>query len=390
MASVLILQHRLLHYREQLFNDLRNALKNRGVDLRVLYGQSSNLDALRHDATRLDWGINVVNVHWRVLGRDLLWQRIPRSVTEVDLIIAMQENKVLSNYPLQLRARWSKHLFAFWGHGRNMQSVRPRGLRELWKSLFVTRVDWWFAYTADTERYLRSVAMPAGKITTLNNAIDGARFRSDLSEVSDSELGAARARLGISVGASVALFCSSLYDEKRIAFLIESARAVRQATPSFHLIVVGDGPDAGMLEAAAGEEQWFHWVGARTGKEKALYFRLAALQMFPGALGLHILDAFIAGQPIVTLLSSLHGPEIAYLEDGVNGRIVESDSVSDYAAEVVRLFADPIALSRLAERCRLDASRYTLENMVQRFADGIVECLVRNNRMPAPVPPSQA
>jgi glycosyltransferase involved in cell wall biosynthesis len=385
VASVLILQHRLLHYREKLFDQLRLELRDRGIDLQVLYGQSSDHDATRKDVASLAWGLEAVNVYLKIFGNNLLWQKIPKSVNDFDLIIAMQENKIISNYPLQFRSMWANYLFAFWGHGRNMQSVQPNGWRERWKKFFISKVDWWFAYTADTVRYLDSVGVPVDRITNLNNAIDGAQFRADLAAISEVDVAAERVKLGIPEGVPVALFCSSLYKEKRISFLIESARAVRRLTPNFHLIVVGDGPDGPLLRDVADGLPWLHWVGMKTGRQKAVFFRLASLQMFPGALGLHVLDSFVAAQPIVTLASSLHGPEVGYLENNVNCRIVESNSAADYAAQVVTLFEDANLMRRLSERCRDDASRFTLEHMVQRFADGIVECLVRNNRMTRPV-----
>ena len=385
MASVLILQHRLLHYRQRLFNELRVRLRERGVDLQLLYGQSSNIDATREDVARLDWAIETRNSYWKVLNKTLLWQDIPKSAKNVDLVIAMQENKIISNYPLQIGAAWSSYLFAFWGHGRNMQSLRPKGWRERWKRLWISKVDWWFAYTSNTVRYLNEVGVPLDRITNLNNAIDGSGFQADLETITDAEICEERTRLGIGEGSAVALFCSSLYAEKRISFLIDSASAVRKRRPDFHLIVLGDGPDGPLLKQAADSLSWVHWMGMKTGKAKALYFRLATVQMFPGALGLHVLDSFVAAQPIVTLGSSLHGPEVGYLEDNINCRIVKSDAVSDFADQVVALFQDMELLSRLSERCRHDALRFTLEHMVQSFADGIVECLVRNNRMARPV-----
>ena len=72
---------------------------------------------------------------------------------------------------------------------------------------------------------------------------------------------------------------------------------------------------------------------------------------------------------MVTTDCRMHGPETAYLEDGVNGRMT-SDSIDAFAAAVCELFQNPDALEKLKAGCLASAANYTLENMVRNFADG--------------------
>lgn len=67
-------------------------------------------------------------------------------------------------------------------------------------------------------------------------------------------------------------------------------------------------------------------------------------------------------------------PELAYLRHGVNGIMTVND-VGAYRSAVVALLRDEAERVRLGSGCRLSAERYTLENMVQRFAEGITNCL---------------
>lgn len=41
MNNTVILQHRLLHYRKKLFERLRDACAERGIELRLVHGQAS-------------------------------------------------------------------------------------------------------------------------------------------------------------------------------------------------------------------------------------------------------------------------------------------------------------------------------------------------------------
>ena len=121
-------------------------------------------------------------------------------------------------------------------------------------------------------------------------------------------------------------------------------------------------------------------MGVRRGREKAVFFRLAHVQLNPGLVGLHVLDAFCAGVPMITTATALHSPEIAYLKSGVNGVICESDDPEGYSTAVIRLLNDTALRGRMARECSADASRYTLENMVRNFTDGVLRCMRAGRR----------
>lgn len=383
MIRVIVLQHRLVHYRIRLFELLREQLAKRDVDLALVHGQASEEEKRRKDEGHLDWAFSVSNRFFRIAEKDLIWQPLPQRARDADLYVLIQENRILSNYWLQLTRPFNRRLICFWGHGRNYQSKRPSGLRERWKTWWLCRVDWWFAYTGSTCRYVAGHGFAADRITNLENAIDGTGFASDLASFNDSELAQARAALCMSADAQVAIYCGSLYEDKRIGVLLRSADLLRQRLPDFHLLVVGDGPEAQAVRNAVVSRPWMHVMGVCIGREKALYFRLAQLMLNPGLVGLHVVDAFVARTPIVTQASAPHSPEYDYLVDGENGRVVSDDSPASYADAVERLFMAPGALDAMHTRCGIDAGRYTLENMVGNFADGIVACLIRHGRLPS-------
>jgi glycosyltransferase involved in cell wall biosynthesis len=77
---------------------------------------------------------------------------------------------------------------------------------------------------------------------------------------------------------------------------------------------------------------------------------------------------------MLTTDCGIHSPEISYLEDGVNGLMTAND-LQIYVDACVRLLQDPVELDRLRAGCAASAREYTVENMAQRFADGIVRSL---------------
>lgn len=377
-ARVVVTQHRLVHYREPFFNRLRDACAERSIELHLVHGQASPTEALKKDGGQLPWADERANLIVRIRGVDLVWQSFPRVLRDADLVVLIQENRILSNYPWLLGwgVRRGQRI-AYWGHGRNLQSDRPEGLRERWKRWFVNRVDWWFAYTDTTRAILESDGFPADRISVLDNAIDNEQFARDLAAVSAKGRESRRQRLGADgEQAPVGLYCGSLYPDKRLDLLLEAADRVQAECPAFRLVVLGDGPSCDMITAAASTRPWLHWVGAQRGAEKAAWFRAADLYLSPGAVGLHVLDAFCARLPLITTRGARHGPEVAYLKSGHNGFIVDDDAKS-YADIVLRLLRDPTEMQRVREAAARDATRYTLDNMVQRFVEGIEGCLAR-------------
>ena len=79
---------------------------------------------------------------------------------------------------------------------------------------------------------------------------------------------------------------------------------------------------------------------------------------------------------MVTTSVAYHGPEIDYLDDGVNGVIVQDGgSPTAYAGHIATLLADRSALEQLKAGCRQSARLYSVENMARNFADGVVAAL---------------
>lgn len=76
--------------------------------------------------------------------------------------------------------------------------------------------------------------------------------------------------------------------------------------------------------------------------------------------------------PRVTTTVLTHGPEVEYLEDGVNARILRpSATPTEYAKEILSVLASPAQLGALSDGARKSAAIYTEEAMVRRFTDGI-------------------
>lgn len=370
VPQVLLIQRRLTGYRVQLFERVRDLLAESGVRLVVLHGTPAREELSRLDAGSLVWAVRA-RTRYPLGGTRPSWLRIPAPILAAsDLVILPHELGFLPNYPILL-GRPAGPRIAFWGHGPRLEAVRL-AFRDTLKGAVARRADWWFAYTKlSLERYVAAGVAP-DRITRLDNSAPiGPPVGAPAPEILGRDpVLAPLARLG----PSTAVYVGALTPEKRLDFLIEAADELRRRLEGFQLVIVGDGPLRGWLEEKARTRPWVHAVGARKGLEKAAICATGRVFLNPGMVGLGILDAFACGLPVVTARGDFHSPEIAYLEHGVNGLMIDGDPVA-FAGAAESILTDERLYGRLAAGCREAAGRYTLENMAKNFSEGILSAL---------------
>lgn len=376
-ARVVIIQRRMTHYRVALFDLMRDQLSKAGIELVVVFGDPTLEEQKKQDSGVLSWGVYVPCTYW-LKGR-ICWQNASAMVHDADLVVVTQENRLLFNYFLQIFRRHKA--LAIWGHGRNFQSLNLSSLSEKVKRYMVTRADWWFAYTKLSAQVVMEANFPAEKITVLNNSIDTLALANDLGGITHAEIQQAREIFGIGSG-TVGIMIGSLHADKQLDFLLEAAQYLRQSIPDFQLVIVGDGSLRGKVQQAVTDSNgWIHWLGNRKGREKALLLKLSRVMLNPGMIGLGILDSFVAKLPMVTTAYAHHSPEIAYLEDGINGLMTAMD-VDAYVKAVLGLLRSEVLYQKIQEGCEHSAEKVSLEKMANRFCEGIIHCLEQNGVMP--------
>lgn len=260
---------------------------------------------------------------------------------------------------------------AYWGHGRNLQAAGRNTLSERLKRIYSLHVDHWFAYNDFSAEIVRELGYPEERITSVNNTIDTRESVRVFESITEAQRDELRKEHGVGANSPVGIFCSRLYRDKRLDFLTQCVEKVRRQIADFHFFVIGDGPDAKIIkEFAKKGSEWFHYVGPSYGEKKIRFFDLSDFQLMPGLVGLHIVESFALLKPLVTTEQKIHGPEIAYLKNGVNGVMTE-DSADAYVSEILRMIRDESYREKIVEGCKKARDEYTNENMVERFSNGI-------------------
>jgi glycosyltransferase involved in cell wall biosynthesis len=356
---VLVVQERLPHYRVPFFEQLRSRLAQDGVDLALAHGRGQAAMAARGDEAELSWAHVVDNKMVGVGGHSLVWQPVRSLAAQAELVIVEQASRMAVNYALLARQAAGGSRVAFWGHGANLQTdgSRVSRLSEAAKARYSRLPHWWFAYTEGSARRVEDLGFPHDRITVVQNAVDTSLIEATVVDRDPNRC----------------IFVGGLYAEKRLDLLFAAADRVASELPSFRLVMVGAGPMRAYVEAESVRRPFVDYLGPKFGKDLAIELKSSSLMLLPGAAGLGILDAFAAGLPVVTATGSHHGPELEYVEDGVNG-LVSDGSVARLTADTLRLLAPGVA-DGFRPACAAASARLTLDAMTERFRAGVLAAL---------------
>ena len=264
---------------------------------------------------------------------------------------------------------------AYWGHGINHQEDIATISNRI-KALLIRRCDWWFAYTENVKKFLVSKDYPGSKITVCQNTLDINSMIGHFKSIDNDEIFYAKKVLKIDSD-RIAIYSGALYPEKNIEFLLKACILMKKRIKDFHILILGAGPDQKIVEIYASENDWIHYLGARFGREKALFFSISTLLLNPGLVGLITIDSFAYETPLITTTYPYHSPEIEYIENDSNG-VITSYNIKEYASKVVDLFESKEIIEKLKKGCVNSQKKYTMERMISNFEVGIKSCLAQN------------
>lgn len=371
LNKILIIYKFLPQWRVDFFNRLKDALLNEGIELSLVYGKLKGQVSKKNDEVDLDWANYLPNKFIKFGKLELIWQPALKYILKSDLIIVEQANKLIINYFLIILRKLTKKKFAFWGHGLNLQD-NPNSFANKFKRIYSKQCDWWFAYTKNVSKTVKSIGFPENRITIVQNAIDTKYLLKIYNEITEFEIMNIKEKFSIGDG-PIGLYCGGMYKEKRLDFLLESCENIKKEIPSFEMIFLGGGPEEYKIKDKVNSRKWIHYIGPKFNNDKVPFFKIADVFLMPGLVGLAILDSFAMQTPLITTNYPFHSPEIEYLENGINGIITENN-IENYSRTVIHTLNNKVLLEDLKKGCNIVAQKYTLENMVSNFSKGVLKC----------------
>jgi glycosyltransferase involved in cell wall biosynthesis len=368
--KIVIFQPMLKFYRVPLFEHMHKLLSDEGHEVHLVFGTPWKEELKRNDNVVLENEYCFFEKsHWYFDNKVHFLEGAIKHILWADIVITEQANRHVHNYFLIFASFFRKKSFAYWGHGVNRQG-NPHSFRERFKRMLAIQTDWWFAYTTSVADYLQDLGFDKERVTVLNNSVDTRAFKQGLSELTDQEVANFKQQHKIAEDAKIGLFCGSLHKDKKIGFLLESAKLIRQHNPKFVLLIGGDGQDKPQVEQYARQYDFIVYLGALHGEKKSLAFKSADVFLNPGMVGLAILDAFSASLPVFTTKQAEHSPEIDYLQDGYNGMMADLNS-EDYANLVMSVLESETIIAELKKNALESSEKFSIENMTNNFVAGI-------------------
>ncbi len=370
--NVVFIQSFLKKFRVPFYESLIEQLRGQDINVRLVFGQPDRYHADDSDiVSELPFGVRTVNSYFYAGSRSLVWQPALKHLSQADLVIVQQGNRHLLNYLLLGSRKFRNLRLAFWGHGKNFQCNGTGGVMEKLKAWYSRIADHWFAYTDRSKTVLREMGVPEKRITTVYNSIDTRKLTQCYQSITDSELHDLRGKLNLKGDEPVGIYCGHFTGYKTLEFMLECVQRIKACCPSFRFLLAGEGEQIQtVLQFTQQNARWVHYVGPQYGRAKAAYFKLACCQIMPGAVGLGVLDSLAMETPLLTRELSSHGPEIDYLEHGVNG-IMTGPSERTYSAGVLNFLQNKALQHKLSQGCRQTRELYTIENMAGCFARGV-------------------
>lgn len=358
----------LPQYRTEFFERAIHVLGSAGVELTVAHGAPPPDVQERQDDRTASWAVALPTRTIRVGGRAILQHGLEGVTRGRDLVIAEHAIRNLETYLLAARKRSTTPRLALWGHGRTY-TKETTGLESSIKDRLARRAHWFFAYTAGGAAHVRSLGVPADRITVVQNSVDTEGLEQARSLVATERVVDLRRTLRLTPGRT-ALSLGALDDSKRLDLLVAAGREAASRLPGFTLVIAGAGPLTTWVQQQALAEPWLRYVGPIFGAAKAELAAAADTMLIAGRVGLVAVDSFALRLPIVTGDWPLHAPEFEYLVDGVNAAITEA-APEAMGARLAQLMTDPSQMSDLRDGCATSAKIYTLGAMVERFCAGV-------------------
>lgn len=376
MKKVVIVQRITGDYRIPFFERLFDILKNSNISIKVVYGQpepGENIIGSFYNNRNI---ILINNYYLRVRSKYLTFQFPLRSIFTSDLVILQQGNRIISNHFYLFFLLILGKKVAIWGNCKQeIASFNNHSFKKGWWWKLSKKVDHWFAYNDLTKKIVVSTGYPQEKVTAIYNSIDTNTESAIYNSLTAEEIEILRVKYMLKNSDIVGIFCSRLYTDKKIDFLLQTVSVVKEAIPNFKFFVLGDGiEETKVYKFAINNASWFFQVGSKYGKDKISYFKISDFQLLPGAVGLHIVDSFALETPIITTESTTHGVEIDYLKNLDNGIITEND-LKSYSDMIIKVCNDNKLRIHLKKGCNESSEVYSIEHMAEHFANGIIQTL---------------
>jgi glycosyltransferase involved in cell wall biosynthesis len=341
LKKVLLVTNVPQTYRIPLFNELAVQLKEKNIDLKVVFAS----DGYKRRKTKID--LSEIRFDYEIL------KSLKFNFGDVEKTIFTYGglNKVISAYQpdriivagysfaamrIFLRSLTHKSLkYIIWSGSIEFPGRYDSSLRKMFRRLLIRRASGFIAYGSKAKEYLTRMGAPSEKVSIGINTVDTTFFREDTNRIRSSS----------AEGIKRLLFVGYLVPRKNVSRLIQIIEVLAATRNDFELHILGDGSDRLKLEEKVrekgmGERIIFH--GFVQKKDLPQHFAASTVFLFQTDFdiwGLVLNEAMAAG--IATLSSVNAGATFDLIEEGRTGFAIDYTKPEDVLDRINFLLDNP-------------------------------------------------
>ena len=322
---VLLIEPVLAHYRRDLYE---NYLRNTHFDFKIIGGKDyQGIKSLQNGQFEtLDYNsIGLFKHRFYYLRRSI---RYTFSIRPDVIICSGVDFHLIHTLIIYfLYHIFLRRDFYWWSHGTMGNQGK---IGQFMRKLFYRFSSGVFVYSVMGKDNLLEMGVKPTNIQVVNNSIN------------KSEYGCLSGNLSYKTpadGTFSILFCGRITKGKKLEVLLQALAYMKQkyALQLRCKIVGGGGYD--FLQKMADELDILDivdFVGEKYGEELFIYFQSANIFVYPGGIGLSLLQALSFGLPVITTDNiHLHGPEIELILPGKNGDFFQDGSYENLAERII-------------------------------------------------------
>lgn len=369
---ILFFEQELTHYRVPIMQKLDKSL---GGKLVVCYGDTAKNSYFSKPKKNLPFEkIELAN---RWFANNVLyiqnWWKAFRINKKPEVVISRGNLRNLSLFPLIFYCRMRGIPVILWGQGYSRR--RPfnpyKNYIDRFHIYLVKSCDAYVCYTEEIRNVLIQYVKKE-KLFVARNTLDTDNLRRIRDKLELKSKKIIKEELGL-MRQYYIFFIGRIQKRKKVPFLIEVFRILKEAKIDIGLIIIGGGEDQEIVEKKVRYYRLtdVHLLGDLYGEEAGKYLYASDIMVIPSWLGLAVNHAFIFGLPVVTEDAPFaHPPEIAYLQNGYNGKLSEANNKEAMAKDILNVLKDIDKYSANAKNYAIE--NLSISNMINGFQKAVI------------------
>jgi len=340
VKKIYIVYHHIAHYRETIFDAL---MKDENFEYTILADIKPHMKALKivtpEEKPGWRWKI-IPTLGYKLKTHEFVWQKkVILSVLhdKFDGIIFLGDPHFISNWVAVLICKIRGIPCLEWGIAVMKAEL---GLKRFIRKLYLNLFQGHLLYGNWAREWLRDEGFEQRKLWVVYNSLDYKKIKKMRQSVGKEAFESAKRDLCGKKDIPLIFHSGRLVKRKKITFIIEALRRLKERGKTVHFLIVGDGPNREALQnlvRAMHLEEQVHFAGACYDEERlGLFMRMSDLAVAPGQLGLFAIHALAYGLPVLTHdnKTRIMGPEAESVIHGKTGMIYKQNDIDDFTEKL--------------------------------------------------------